>query len=449
MAFQTRSRDPLFDQATSVALERRAQELVGLALVAGTGLLALALASYNPTDPSFLGTSTTEPQNWLGHIGAYTAAPFYVILGLGSWAMVAACLVWGVRFVLHLGEQRAFGRAIFAPVWVAIAALYAATCPPGPEWVHSFGLGGLFGDTALGVLLGLLPVLPATGLILSASVLAVVLVVFGFFVLGFTRTELGAILRFLGLGAAFAYGKALSLVGRGAAHTRQSVARQAAMRLARQDAKAAAKRETLRATPRREIPPAPEREPAVPAGGDSGRDVRREARLNAGAAAPRDFTLDDDAGGSVTPVVAPVAAKAAAIVPPPAPEPRLGLFARAMGRRDPEPVAEPEDAFGDEDEEDDLIYDEETESRVRAKITGAIRSRLRADRARVAAENRARREPTLSRPPADAAALPAEPQPQPARAGGGIFGRAAAMLRAEPILPPRIDVPVPPLADED
>ena len=89
---------------------------VGLALVAGTGFLALALASYNPTDPSFLGTSTTEPRNWLGHFGAYTAAPFYVILGLGSWAMVAACGVWGVRFVLHLGEERAFGRAIFAPV---------------------------------------------------------------------------------------------------------------------------------------------------------------------------------------------------------------------------------------------------------------------------------------------------------------------------------------------
>ncbi len=443
MAFQTRSRDPLFDQATSVALERRAQELVGLALVAGTGFLALALASYNPTDPSFLGTSTTEPRNWLGHFGAYTAAPFYVILGLGSWAMVAACGVWGVRFVLHLGEERAFGRAIFAPVWVAIAALYAATCPPGPDWVHSFGLGGLFGDTALGVLLGLLPVLPATGLILSASVLAVVLVVFGFFVLGFTRSELGGILRFLGLGAAFAYGKALALVGRGAARTRQSVARQAAMRLARQDAKAAAKRETLRATPRRDAAVMPDRDAKAPVTADrdlkaaTPKDGRRDVRAGVPAAAVQDFAIEDDGDEAPDALVARPRAPAA----PAAPEPRLGLFARAMGRRDPEPVAEPEDAFADEDEEDDLIYDDETEERVRAKITGAIRSRLRADRARVAAENRARREPTLSRATAEATP-PAEPQPQtqPARSGG-IFGRAAAMLRSEPILSARLETP--------
>jgi S-DNA-T family DNA segregation ATPase FtsK/SpoIIIE len=274
MAFQTRSRDPLFDQATSVALERRAQELVGLALVAGTGFLALALASYNPTDPSFLGTSTTEPRNWLGHFGAYTAAPFYVILGLGSWAMVAACAVWGVRFVLHLGEERAFGRAIFAPVWVAIAALYAATCPPGPDWVHSFGLGGLFGDTALGVLLGLLPVLPATGLILSASVLAVVLVVFGFFVLGFTRSELGGILRFLGLGAAFAYGKALSLVGRGAARP-PSARRCARLRAARPPWRRTA-------TPGRRYSPTPTRRPRlrVTPGGSRGPAVQRRCRTS-------------------------------------------------------------------------------------------------------------------------------------------------------------------------
>ncbi|WP_222626169.1 DNA translocase FtsK 4TM domain-containing protein, partial [Meridianimarinicoccus zhengii] len=205
MAFQTRSRDPLFDEATQAALERRAWELAGLALLAVAVVLGLALASYAPTDPSFLGTSSAAPQNWLGTFGAYLAAPFTVILGGGAWALVAVCAGWGLRFVLHRGEERAFGRLVFAPVWVALASVYGATMAPGPGWTHSFGLGGLFGDTALGVLLGLMPMPPAAGLIVAAVVLAGALVALGLFVLGATRGEVRGLGRFLGLGVLFAF----------------------------------------------------------------------------------------------------------------------------------------------------------------------------------------------------------------------------------------------------
>ena len=44
------------------------------------------------------------------------------------------------------------GRLIFAPIYVALGAIYAATLAPGSEWIetHSFGLGGLWADQVLG-----------------------------------------------------------------------------------------------------------------------------------------------------------------------------------------------------------------------------------------------------------------------------------------------------------
>ena len=60
---------------------------------------------------------------------------------------------WGLRLVLHRGAERAVGRLIFAPIWIAVLSLYAASLTPGAEWAqtHSFGLGGLFGDMMMGM----------------------------------------------------------------------------------------------------------------------------------------------------------------------------------------------------------------------------------------------------------------------------------------------------------
>ncbi|PWR01852.1 DNA translocase FtsK [Meridianimarinicoccus roseus] len=365
MAFQTRSRDPLFDEATQAILERRAWELAGLALLAVAVVLGLALGSYAPTDPSFLGTSSSAPQNWLGTFGAYVAAPLYVILGAGSWALVATAGAWGLRFVLHRGEERAFGRLVFAPLWVAVASLYAATVPPGPDWTHSFGLGGLFGDTGLGVLLGLVPMSPAYGLIAASAGLALGLLAMGLFVLGATRAETGGALRFLGLGVLFAFDQLVRGAGDRAGRARDGLA-------ARREARRAARAEAALAAPA-----AATAEPRV-ARADTGRDLFGEAS--------DDPVFDDDDDFDAPEITLP-------------PEPKLGLIARTLGRPQPRLAAPPaSEPFDDIDDEDDLPFDPEGgQDRVRAKITDAIRTRLRTDRAR-AAETRARREPVLTRP---------------------------------------------------
>ena len=196
MAYQARHRDPLFDSDTQAIIERRGKELVGVALLGVALLLGLILGSYSSEDPNWLNATDAPAQNLLGHIGAAVASPLYVIAGYGSWAISLILGVWGLRFMFHYGEDRAIARLIFAPIAVALAAVYASTHVPMADWPHSFGLGGLFGDTVLGALLGVLPMAPGTGLKIMAIVLFFAALTLGFFVLGFTRDELWTAARY-------------------------------------------------------------------------------------------------------------------------------------------------------------------------------------------------------------------------------------------------------------
>ncbi|THD76597.1 DNA translocase FtsK [Thalassobius vesicularis] len=216
MAFQTRGRDPLFDSDMQAAIEKRGKELIGIALVVLGAAAVAMMASYSANDPSFMLATDAPVQNLLGRIGASIAAPLFMILGLGSWGLAIALLAWGFRFGLHQGEERALSRALMTPIWMAVISVYASTLAPGPDWGQGFGLGGHFGDTVLGVLLGVLPVSMAFGIKMMSVVFAVMMVGLGAFVLGFSVTELRRIFRFLVLGVVMMYALLLAVLGRGA-----------------------------------------------------------------------------------------------------------------------------------------------------------------------------------------------------------------------------------------
>ncbi len=224
MAYQARGRDPLLDSNMAQAIEKRGKELLGLGLLALAALVAMMFSTYSADDPSWLSAVDTPVQNWLGQSGATIAATLFMVVGWGAWGAVIVLVVWGVRFVLHRGQERVIGRLIFAPIWIAVLSLYAASLTPGAEWyaTHSFGLGGIFGDTILGAVLGVLPVGPAAGLKLLALVLGAVLLVLGAFVLGFDRAELVRILRFLAVGLIMSYSMLLGALGRGAESARNA-----------------------------------------------------------------------------------------------------------------------------------------------------------------------------------------------------------------------------------
>ncbi|WP_424967117.1 DNA translocase FtsK [Dinoroseobacter sp. S375] len=215
MAYQPlRQRDPLLDTNTQAALERRGRELLGVAFVAMALALALSLASYVPDDPGWMSTSQAPAENWMGRPGATIAAPLNIIIGQGSWALVVILALWGGRFMLHRGADRFVGRMIFAPIAVAAVAVYAATLVPGPDWTHSFGLGGLFGDTVLGAVLGVSPIAPGLALKLTSLTLAVLSLGLVAYVAGFVRDELRRMAVFFLIGLVTVYEAVLRLLGR-------------------------------------------------------------------------------------------------------------------------------------------------------------------------------------------------------------------------------------------
>mgnify|MGYP001585697974 CR=1 FL=1 len=223
MAYQTR-RDPLFDHGMQAVIEKRGRELIGVVLLIVGAMTAAMMLSYTPDDPNWM-TSTDAPiQNWTGQTGAAIAGTLFMIAGWGFFGIPIILLAWGTRFILHLGIGRALGRLIFAPIAIALGAIYASTLQPGPEWIsaHAFGLGGLFGDTVASVILTLLPLGSAFSIKLVSFLMGVGILIFGAFVTGFTRPEVQSVSRFLFMGIVMAYAGFMTLLGLGASGAIQS-----------------------------------------------------------------------------------------------------------------------------------------------------------------------------------------------------------------------------------
>jgi len=245
MAYHARGgRDPLLDSTMTEAIEKRGKELLGLVLLVLAAMAAAMIGSYTPEDPSWMSATDAPVRNLMGSTGAAMAAPLFMIVGWGAWGLALALGAWGLRFLLHKGQERAIARLIFAPIWIALLSIYASSLTPDDGWasMHSFGLGGLFGDTVLGALLGMLPVTAALGLKLVSVALGAAMVMLGAFILGFTRDELRRVLRFLLLGVIMTYAGLMAVLGRvaqGAGTSARALRAKSEAQLARRaDAKA-------------------------------------------------------------------------------------------------------------------------------------------------------------------------------------------------------------------
>ena len=382
MAYQARQRDPFLDSDMQAAIERRGKELFGLALLGFGVMVTLMLLSYVPEDPSWLSATDEPAKNWLGRFGASLASPLFVIVGFGSWAIPFVTVIWGLRFILHRGEERAVGRLLFAPLAVALASVYASTHVPLSEWTHSFGLGGLFGDTVLGAVLGVAPVNAIFGLKVIAAIMFLGLLVLSVFVLGFDREELrtGARHVFIGVILIYAsiarfFGVVTKTTARGAI---MAAHKTASAHASRKEAKLAAKAE-------REEFLAYEQEAHI-----TGAPLRRTPVVHAQVAEPELESAE--------------------------PQPKPGLLSSLVKR-----VTEPP-----EEEVEVTTYDVELEpeERVRARITDVIR-------------NRARRVPTLE---ADTSAPMMRAEPQLTRPAGPT-PMILTDVHPQPVPEPDYDVP--------
>ncbi|SLN42961.1 DNA translocase FtsK [Roseisalinus antarcticus] len=345
MAYQTRQRDPLLDSTTQAALERRGQELFGIVLVvAGLAVLAM-IWSYTPDDPSWITATDAPVQNWLGRGGAAAAAPLFTIVGWGGLGIAAVLIGWGLRFTFHKGQERALGRAIFFPIAVAFVSIYASTLTPYESWTLTFGLGGMFGDTALSIALMVIPVGPLLGVKIMSGVIGLSTVALALFVLGFTGDEVRSGIRFLVRSVVLAYAALLRLLARvsgaGLSGASAAVTAARAARARRADARAGDAEAMTHELPEVDAPSPADRVAAV-------------IRARRTTAAVADAAPVIEAPDSPAPETR-------------APPERTGLLARMpslMRRADPA-LAEPEDDRP------------EPEDRIRSKVSDIIKARVR------------------------------------------------------------------------
>ena len=385
-SYQSRGRDPLLDSATQAAFEKRGKELLGILLIVAGILMAVMVGSYTAEDPSWISATDAPVQNWLGRFGASTAAPLMMVVGIGIYAMPVILITWGARFAGHWGEERAAARLIFAPIAIAMASIYAVTLSPGPAWPANFGLGGMFGDTVLAVVLTVLPF--GTGFAVKLfSLLSFVafLSVFAF-VLGCTMPEIKRFARFLMVGVIVTYDAILRLLGKTAQVSAKAAQGGLATVQAKRDQSRQQREEMAlyaeqQAQAERLIPN-PELKARAAA------VVRANPAMPTRPAAP----MPQSDGRKMPPMSAPtIAAVATPMVAPQRaePAPQSGGFLSGLLKRN-EPMPEPELVASHTFDQDAPKVDGE---RVKARISDAIRARKDAA---VAAPTVTRIEPTLT-----------------------------------------------------
>ncbi len=369
-SYQSRQRDPLLDSDTQAALEKRSKELLGIGLIV-MGLLAAAMfISYTPDDPSWISATDAPVQNWLGRFGASTAAPLMMVVGKGIWVLPMVLIAWGLRFVGHWGQDRALGRLLYAPMAIAAASVYAATLVPGASWPPNFGLGGMVGDTALGVVLTVVPFGEVFSIKLMSLITGLISLALLAFALGFTRPELRVGGRFVLLGTVMLYAMLLKVLGQGAGASAKVAGGLRAGMAARLD-----ERRAVREAMARE---AAEEEAARALIPDPDAKARAAAVVRANPVMPTREA--DPHARKMPPVVrpagyhaaeeAPLAAPARAPEPAPAPAPKgllSGLLRRNDAMPEPELVTEAPQPFDETPGSDD---------RVKARISDAIRARV-------------------------------------------------------------------------
>ncbi len=175
------------DSAVPAALRRflhnRLLEVSGLAVLAATATVSVALATWSVGDPSRNHAIDIEPLNALGLWGAYVSDELVQALGLSVVVLLAVPIIWGFGLLAHRAPAQPLRQGVmwFAAAWLAGACL--AMVPAPSSWVLGSGLGGSIGDvlttTAVDVL--------SLGLKTGFAKVFVFLVAFGAFASTFCR----------------------------------------------------------------------------------------------------------------------------------------------------------------------------------------------------------------------------------------------------------------------
>lgn len=163
-----------------VFLKRFKSDIRSIGLVSVALFIALALASYNPKDPSFnsLGQQGLKTLNYCGLIGSFLADLIYQLMGLPAWLMVAG--LFQAAVLSFKGEEIEMKNIRI--VWMgllicSLAALASIYWPETKVFDHQIYPGGLIG---VGLASGLIKILNSVGAQLLLWAMASMMAVFCF-----------------------------------------------------------------------------------------------------------------------------------------------------------------------------------------------------------------------------------------------------------------------------
>ena len=128
---------------------RRLNEIIGLTLVVGAGLLLLALASYTPSDPSFntVGAYATgrPAHNWTGMVGAYLADALLQAIGVAAFFLPLVLGRLGLCWMWSRPAGSPLAKTIGLGLWVVFGPAAIALLPGHMLWHRTLPIEGVSG----------------------------------------------------------------------------------------------------------------------------------------------------------------------------------------------------------------------------------------------------------------------------------------------------------------
>jgi len=135
-------RAPFLPEAASRFLRRRSVQLAGLVLLAVAAVLALALITYAPGDPSFNTANSRGIANLAGLPGAYASDLLLQAVGAASALLVVILAAWSWALISYRGMRLMWLRLALCPLSLVLAAAGFASLAPPVGWPVEAGFGG-------------------------------------------------------------------------------------------------------------------------------------------------------------------------------------------------------------------------------------------------------------------------------------------------------------------
>jgi S-DNA-T family DNA segregation ATPase FtsK/SpoIIIE len=177
----TASIDDIGDDDSAVegpAWRRLAGQGTGVAFLVTALLLALALATYNPSDPSLDTAVNGDTANALGRLGADAADLLLQTFGVAGWLLPLVIFDWAVRMLLGHGLRHLWRRVLLLPPLLCFTALMLTIVPAPPHWPTKVGFAGFAGP----LLAKGLDVAPPVAAMAAAGLVGLILL----YILGFS-----------------------------------------------------------------------------------------------------------------------------------------------------------------------------------------------------------------------------------------------------------------------